>query len=204
MTKYMGVVDTAKLVRKALKESYPSVKFSVRSEKYAGGASINVSWSDGVTTKMVDPILDMFKGSYFDGMIDYKGSITSTYEGEEVKFGSDYLFSRREYSDVAIEKAMERLKRKYPEEWNALKEEPTVEGWKTNRGAWWSVPFFINGNGFNDSLMDAVNEELANFSFVVKAEKSKTLEKFGERYSDGYGNTIPNKNGDSGLGYPRC
>lgn len=204
MSKYMSVVDTAKLIRKALKESFPSVKFSVRSEKYAGGASVNVSWTDGATISMVDPILNMFKGAYFDPMIDYQGSITSTYDGEEVKFGAQYISSDRDYSNEAIEKALARLKRKYPEKWNKLKVEPTVEGYNNNRGTWWSVLFFDDGNGLKDSLLDAINEELYKFSFVMKAEASKILEKFGERYSDGYGNTIPDKNGESCGGYPSC
>lgn len=36
---YQSCAETAKLLRQALKESFPGVKFSVRSSTYAGGAS---------------------------------------------------------------------------------------------------------------------------------------------------------------------
>lgn len=38
----ISATDTAKMVRVALKEKFPDVKFSVTTHKYAGGASINV------------------------------------------------------------------------------------------------------------------------------------------------------------------
>jgi len=69
---YLGVVDTAKLVRKALKREFPGFKFSVRSDSYSMGASIDVSWTDGPTEAQVDEIVSDYRGSRFDGMIDLK------------------------------------------------------------------------------------------------------------------------------------
>lgn len=37
--KYLSCAETAKLLRQALKESFPGVKFSVRSSVYSGGAN---------------------------------------------------------------------------------------------------------------------------------------------------------------------
>lgn len=39
MTQYMTTAETAKMVRRALGEAFPGVKFSVRSKTYAGGSS---------------------------------------------------------------------------------------------------------------------------------------------------------------------
>jgi hypothetical protein len=75
-SKYVGVADTAKILRKALKDAFPSVKFGVRSKKYAGGASIYISWVDGPTTRQVDAIARQFQSSRFDGSIDYGYSVT--------------------------------------------------------------------------------------------------------------------------------
>jgi len=72
---YLTCADTAKLVRKALKREFPTTKFSVRSSNYAGGASIDVRWTDGPTSKQVDPVLNAFEGAGFDGMIDLKYSV---------------------------------------------------------------------------------------------------------------------------------
>lgn len=71
-TKYLSVAETAKLVRQALKKAFPGVKFSVRSQSYAGGASIDIRWTNGPTVKMVDAVADQFSGADFDGMIDMK------------------------------------------------------------------------------------------------------------------------------------
>ena len=71
MTKYLSCADTAKLIRKQLKELYPGVKFSVRSSVYAGGASIQVKWTDGPNYTEVNDLLKYYEGKRFDGMIDY-------------------------------------------------------------------------------------------------------------------------------------
>jgi hypothetical protein len=67
---YLKVAETAKLVRAALARSFPGVKFSVRSESYAGGCSVNVRWTDGPLTSEVEAVAKMFEGKRFDGMID--------------------------------------------------------------------------------------------------------------------------------------
>jgi hypothetical protein len=71
-TRYLGVAETAKLIRKALKDAFPATKFGVRSKSYSGGASINVTWTDGPTVKLVNSIAKQFEGGGFDGMIDLK------------------------------------------------------------------------------------------------------------------------------------
>ena len=70
MTRYLSCAETAKLVRAALKAEFPGQKFSVRSSTYAGGASIDVSWTDGPTTKEVEGITNAYEGKSFDGSID--------------------------------------------------------------------------------------------------------------------------------------
>lgn len=141
MTKYIGVVDTAKLIRKALKKAFPGQKFSVRSSSYAGGASIRVKWTDGPTSKQVDKVVQPFSGSAFDPMIDLKYSVTSwllpdgsvqfgnssgTYNGsdpgytnekphpdaEEVNFGANFVFANRNFSKEFLEKVADEFSEK--------------------------------------------------------------------------------------------
>jgi hypothetical protein len=69
-TKYLSCAETAKLVRTALKKNFPGVKFSVRSSIYSGGASIDVSWVLGPTTKEVDVVAGQYASADFDGSID--------------------------------------------------------------------------------------------------------------------------------------
>ncbi|MEX3929767.1 LPD29 domain-containing protein [Paraburkholderia sp. BR10936] len=106
---YIGVAETAKLLRKALKEAFPGVKFGVRSHKYAGGASIGVAWRDGPSEALVEAITDRFRGSYFDGMIDYQGSRYAMIDGQMVRFGADYIQTRRSFSRAMVERFVERL-----------------------------------------------------------------------------------------------
>jgi len=95
---YLSCADTAKLVRAALKETFPGVKFSVRSSVYSGGASINVNYVDGPTYDQVKAVVSVFEGSYFDGMTDYKGLNYSSIDGQEVRFGADFIFVNRRFS----------------------------------------------------------------------------------------------------------
>lgn len=130
---YLTCAETAKLVRAALKREFPGVKFSVRSQTYSGGASIDVKWTDGPTTKRVDPVVKAYAGGDFDGMIDLAyhvetwllpdGSAAPAYsEGTEgsrgvhegyayappegarlVSMGADYVFTERSYSKAFLE-----------------------------------------------------------------------------------------------------
>ena len=69
---WVSVVEVAKYVRSLLKQSFPSVKFSVTSDKYAGGSSIRVSFAapEGFNIKAVGEAIDHLHGHGFDGSID--------------------------------------------------------------------------------------------------------------------------------------
>lgn len=70
MSDYLSCADTAKLIRIALRDAFPGVRFSVRSKTYAGGASITVGYTDGPDVLDVRRVVDGFSGKDFDGMID--------------------------------------------------------------------------------------------------------------------------------------
>lgn len=74
---YLTCAETAKLVRKALAKAFPGYTFTVRSNTYAGGASIDVGWLDGPPAKVVDSVVHGFAGGRFDGMIDMAYSVES-------------------------------------------------------------------------------------------------------------------------------
>ena len=67
---YIGVAETAKLIRAALKKAFPSQKFSVKSESYAGGASIRINYIGGPATSAVEAIINPYNGGGFDGSVD--------------------------------------------------------------------------------------------------------------------------------------
>lgn len=71
---YIDAADVAKMVRQDLKKHFAGEKFSVRTDKYSGGASVTIHWTDGPTGKQVEAIAKKYEGSDFDGMIDLKVS----------------------------------------------------------------------------------------------------------------------------------
>ena len=138
----LSCADTAKLVRKALKQAFPTFRFSVRSKTYSGGASINVEWCDGPAATDVDAIVKAFEGAGFDAMIDLKtytqhwlmpdGSIEFAEVGighsfaseheryapphpraELVHFGADYVFTNRHYSVAFLSEVVAEVCERY-------------------------------------------------------------------------------------------
>ena len=113
MSDYISITETNKLMRKVLKESFPGVKFSVRGKSYAGGGSTNIDWTDGPSSKQVESLISVFEGSYFDGMIDYKGSRYAWLDGREVSFMADFIFCNRNDSPELEQRIAKRLIDKY-------------------------------------------------------------------------------------------
>ena len=72
---YVDVTEAAKLMRAALRDAFPGVKFSVRCERYSMGQSIDVHWTDGPAPKQVELVADQYQGGRFDGMIDLAYSV---------------------------------------------------------------------------------------------------------------------------------
>lgn len=82
LARYLDVTAVAKLVRKHLKVAFPAVKFSVKSDRYAGGSSIDIRYVDGPVPEAVRMAVAGFRGARFDGMIDLKYSAESWYCAE--------------------------------------------------------------------------------------------------------------------------
>lgn len=126
---YVDAAATAKLLRAALKRAFPGTRFSVRTERYAGGASIHVNWTDGPLVKQVEPLAKGFAGARFDGMVDAQvyashwlmpdGSVevatcpamtggqdvmTDPKPGAKlVRFGAHYVFVERNHSVALLQ-----------------------------------------------------------------------------------------------------
>lgn len=99
---YISVTDTAKLIRAALKAAFPDTKFSVRSKSYSGGASIDISYTDGPPNFAVEDVVKRFEGASFDGMQDLKEYHDSVFNGRPVHFGANFVFVHRKYSGETI------------------------------------------------------------------------------------------------------
>ena len=90
-------VRAAKNLKKELAKAFPGVAFEVRSESYAGGNSVNASWTDGPTTGEVRAISDKYQGGDFDGMTDSYNDDRSAFSAavRAVLGQSKYVFANR-------------------------------------------------------------------------------------------------------------
>lgn len=175
--KYLSCADTAAMVRKALKESFPGIKFSVRSSVYSGGASIYVKWVDGPNSAQVDAVAQVFAGSYFDGSIDYQGSRYAMIDGLQVRFGADFIFCERSYSDDMVGRAIASVSRKYgidPED------VPSAEDWQKGR----LFARYIDGS--QQDLAALISIRLHKMSDRLNVNPSKIAGKVIYLGNDGY------------------
>lgn len=183
--KYLSCADTAKLVRQALKESFPGIKFSVRTSTYSGGASIRVGWTDGPNAAQVEAVVSVFEGSYFDGMQDYKGSLRYLVDGVQTSFGADYIFCERANSDAAVQRAIDSVYRRLQGNFEGRGiAKPTVEQYRS--GALCTVAITTNGWDAYWNLGSWISRALVKASDRLAVAKSKTAGKVIFLGNDGY------------------
>lgn len=177
---YISSTDTARMIRKALAESFAGIKFSVKTSNYAGGSSIGIRWTDGPCPAMVEAVTSIFKGSYFDGSIDYQGSRYAMIDGQQTHFGADYINTRREDSPAAIERAIAQTRRFWGAEKTAA---ATVEAYQ--RGELYRVDL----KGWHDmdgTLQSQISQRLYKHSFYLAPRKSKSAGRVIYLGNDGY------------------
>lgn len=193
---YLSCAETAKLMRQALKESFPGIKFAVRSSTYSGGASIRVYWTDGPSAKQVEGVTGAFEGAYFDGMIDYKGSNYHTLDGKPVKFGANFIFSEHKQSKAAAEAKVAFFADKYGRSDWVLLAGGEFGGYYTQTSR--DAPSLHLALEAYDALTDA--------ALGFEAKESPTLGRIKFAGDDGYGAGTVGPDGTgrrTAEGYPR-
>lgn len=99
----LGEYASAKLgaanIRIQLKKAFPGIKFSVTSEYYSGGNSINIRWAMGPTTKEVEAITGKYQEGHFNGMEDiYEYDHSNIWT--DLFGGAKYVSENREDGDT--------------------------------------------------------------------------------------------------------
>lgn len=87
----------ADAIRTELKQAFPGVKFSVTSEGYSMGDSVNIKWEDGPTTDQVEAITGKYQYGHFDGMTDMYEYSNDRSDIPQSK----YVFENRYQSDAS-------------------------------------------------------------------------------------------------------
>ena len=63
-----GAALTAKVIKKRLKALYPSVKFSVTSDVFSMGDSVDIRWTDGPFRETIEAITKPYQNGEFNSM----------------------------------------------------------------------------------------------------------------------------------------
>ena len=69
----------AKNLKAELKTAFPTVKFSVKSEAYAGGSSVRIEWTDGCPNEQVEKFSNKYEYGKFDSTDDIYNYDSSAY-----------------------------------------------------------------------------------------------------------------------------
>jgi hypothetical protein len=92
-----GTAACAAAIRAEVKAKFPGVKFSVRSENFSGGDSVNVDWTDGPDYEEVEKIVDSYQAGHFDGMQDM---YVYDDDREPGKPTAKYTFTNKSWSEA--------------------------------------------------------------------------------------------------------
>ena len=96
---YYTCVETARLIRQALRARFPGVTFSVTSHPYRRRdrtlGTVTVRWQGGPTTRTVQRVAGCFEGVNFDSTTDTKIARTVLLDGYCCHFGAEFVFTER-------------------------------------------------------------------------------------------------------------
>jgi len=95
----------AKNIKIELKKAFPSIKFSVTSEGYSMGCSINISWDNGPSRKEVEKFTNKYQEGWFDGMQDLYNYSDQVWT--DVFGGAKYVSCDREITEDVATKIAE-------------------------------------------------------------------------------------------------
>ena len=95
---YEPAKETAKKIRRYLKENFSGVKFKVTTSR---SGSVYVDFTDSnFTRETIQDAVSIFKSSYFDGMTDMKttNGYTCPFDGQKYS-GADYILVSRDVTN---------------------------------------------------------------------------------------------------------
>lgn len=111
----------AREAKQLLKKQFPTIDFSVRSDNFANGNSVHISWNLGPTSDEVDKLVSKFQYGHFDGMTDMYEYSNDRKDINQAK----YVSCQREYkTNEEIEN--DKLEWRDPKRRNLYKEEKTL------------------------------------------------------------------------------
>ncbi len=99
--------ETAQLIRLALKQTFPGVKFSVTTAYASMTSATSIKWTDGPTEPEVELVTNRFTSRGFDGMTDSSTYHEQIVDGQRVSY-SGWVTTRRDLSASLLQRALDR------------------------------------------------------------------------------------------------
>jgi hypothetical protein len=99
-----GAAQAAAAIREELKTKFKGVKFSVTSDNFANGNSVDTQWTDGPTEDEVQEITGKYQYGHFNGMEDIYEYSNSREDIPQAKFVSEHR-KQSEETRAAIDAA---------------------------------------------------------------------------------------------------
>jgi len=152
--------NASKNAKTELQRTWPGVKFSVRADHN----SMNISWTDGPSTKQVEAVTNKYQDGNFNGMEDiHEYDNSARGEAVDVVLGrKTYVMPSRHYSDALIQKAIDRVMAQYCREGNAL---VSVDGFKKGQLGNFSP---MTSNDYHWTFQSLIHQELAKIGMMPK------------------------------------
>lgn len=104
----------SKLIRKELKKLFPTTKFSVKSDNYSMGSSVDIRWQDEVPQEPVQKVVKKYQYGHFNGMEDIYEYSNTRKDIPQAKF----VQTQREMSEGAKKLIKQRLQIQDENAWN--------------------------------------------------------------------------------------
>lgn len=115
----------ANTIKKLLIKYYPTIKFSVRSDNFSNGNSVDISWNLGPLSEEIEKLVNHYEAGTFDGMTDCYNYDNVRNDIPQAK----YVHCQREYKtneEILAEKHNKPLKWRDPTRIDLYKEEKTL------------------------------------------------------------------------------
>lgn len=95
-----SAANASAAIKEELKKAFPTIKFSVKSSNFSMGDSVDISWTDGPTSKEVDAITDKYQYGHFNGMEDIYENSNRREDIPQAKYVSTHRHQNEEIMAV--------------------------------------------------------------------------------------------------------
>lgn len=119
--------QAAKLIRQELKAKFPNVAFTVRSQNFAGGNSVDISYANAMPRAEVEAVVSKYEYGHFDAMTDCYEFSNRREDIPQVK----YVMVQREITPEVREAVKAEVAAKF-----GIKDASDEQEWRKVFGSW--------------------------------------------------------------------